>query len=226
MCLNDCLAGLPSEPATGSSSVLGDELLNSSTAQSCLTKTASKILNKNSMNKMLKKWTKRIYHIPGIAAFELRRKRLSLKGASLAPGCALSPMSLHGNYRNLIVKKGAFIGRVSMMLHDTVEINDYAILNDGVTILTASHDINSPFFSQVSSPITIGKYAWVCTNALLLPGVSIGEGAVVGAGAVISKSVDPYTVVVGNPARVLRRERNRELNYDPVAFLAPFEAWK
>ena len=54
-------------------------------------------------------------------------------------------------------------------------------------------------------PVYVGAKAWIGTNAVTLPGVSIGEGAVVGAGSVVTKPVEAYTVVAGNPARVIRR---------------------
>ena len=59
----------------------------------------------------------------------------------------------------------------------------------------------------------------------ILPGVRIGRGAVVGAGAVVSRDVPDHGIVVGNPARLLDRRRVEELNYSPVANLALFEAW-
>jgi acetyltransferase-like isoleucine patch superfamily enzyme len=57
-----------------------------------------------------------------------------------------------------------------------------------------------------------GRYAWIASHAIILPGVTIGEGAVVAAAAVVTKDVAPYTLVAGNPARFVR-ERSRDLRY-------------
>jgi putative colanic acid biosynthesis acetyltransferase WcaF len=57
----------------------------------------------------------------------------------------------------------------------------------------------------VTSPIRIGEGAWIAAGAFVGPGVSVGEGAVVGARAVATRSVDPWTIVAGNPARLLGR---------------------
>ena len=62
-------------------------------------------------------------------------------------------------------------------------------------------------------------------RATILPGVTIGYGAVVGAGAVVTKDVPPLAVATGNPATLRLDVRPRDLDYDPVIFLASYEAW-
>ena len=56
-------------------------------------------------------------------------------------------------------------------------------------------------------PITIGDGCWICSRAIILPGVSIGEGCIIGAGAVVTKDMPPYSVVAGNPAKVVKSRR-------------------
>jgi acetyltransferase-like isoleucine patch superfamily enzyme len=69
------------------------------------------------------------------------------------------------------------------------------------TILTLGHDPRSATFEDRGGDVVIGDRVWIGYRAIVLPGVSIGEGAVVGAGAVVTKNVEPYTIVAGNPAR-------------------------
>jgi len=69
------------------------------------------------------------------------------------------------------------------------------------TILTLGHDPRSATFADRGGDVVIGDRAWIGYRAIILPGVNIGEGAVVGAGALVTKDVDPYAIVVGNPAR-------------------------
>ncbi len=78
-------------------------------------------------------------------------------------------------------------------------------------ICTASHDITKPNRPLITTPITICDGVWIGARAIILPGVTIGEGAVVAAGAVVTKDVEPFTVVGGNPAKFLK---NRELKDD------------
>jgi maltose O-acetyltransferase len=80
------------------------------------------------------------------------------------------------------------------------------------TILTLGHDPRSPDFADRGGEVRIGDRAWIGYGALVLPGLNIGEGAVVGAGAVATKDVAPYAIVAGNPARVIG-ERPRDLRY-------------
>lgn len=80
------------------------------------------------------------------------------------------------------------------------------------SILTLGHDPRSPDFADRGGDVVIGERAWIGYGALVLPRVSIGEGAVVGAGSVVTKDVAPYAIVAGNPARVIG-ERPKELSY-------------
>lgn len=88
---------------------------------------------------------------------------------------------------------------------------DKVVLCAGATVsqysflCTASHDYRLPNRPMTTAPITIGPRAWVAADAFIGPGVRIGEGAIVGARASVFRDVDPWTVVGGNPARVIRK---------------------
>lgn len=86
-------------------------------------------------------------------------------------------------------------------------------------LITGSHDIDNPMFTAQFLPIEIGDYAWIGTGAIILQNVKIGEGAVVCAGAVVTKDVEPYTVVGGIPAKYIKK-RNSKCDY--IAPKAPF----
>jgi len=74
------------------------------------------------------------------------------------------------------------------------------------------HNVNDPDFRGESAPVIIGDYAWISCRTVLLPGVRIGEGAVVAAGAVVTKDVEPYAIVGGVPAKNIG-ERSQGLRY-------------
>ena len=90
-----------------------------------------------------------------------------------------------------------------------VHIGKNVCISEDTKILTSSHDVASPTFDLVRRPVFINDSVWIAMSAIILPGVTIGEGAVVAAGAVVTKDVEPWTVVAGNPAREIRK---RELH--------------
>lgn len=88
---------------------------------------------------------------------------------------------------------------------DKISIGKRCCVGEDVRLLTGSHDVHSPHFDLVTKPIRIMDNVWIATGATVLPGVTVSEGAVVAAGAVVTKDVPPWTVVAGNPAKVVKR---------------------
>jgi len=80
-----------------------------------------------------------------------------------------------------------------------------ALVSQGAHLCAGSHDISSSEFQLVAHPITIGPRAWIAAEAFVGPGVEVGEGAVLGARSVAFRSLDPWTVYGGNPAKPLKR---------------------
>jgi maltose O-acetyltransferase len=98
-------------------------------------------------------------------------------------------------------------------------IEDDVSIGPEATLLTLGHDPQSPDFADRGGGITIGTRAWIGYRAVILPGVKIGEGAVIGAAAVVTKDVEPFSIVAGNPAKFIgkrRRDLNYELTYAPI----------
>lgn len=87
---------------------------------------------------------------------------------------------------------------------DKITIGDRVAISREAFLCAASHDITSPTMELTHAPITIGSDAWIGARAIVLPGVTIGEGAVVAAGAVVTKDVEPWAVVGGNPAKFIK----------------------
>ena len=109
--------------------------------------------------------------------------------------------------KHSIVNYGVLLdGRCGLTVGDNVSISE------GTVILTLGHDLDAPDFALKGAAVTIGDRVFVGAYARILPGVIIGEGAVVAAGAVVVSDVAPYTLVAGVPARFVRN-RARELDY-------------
>ena len=88
---------------------------------------------------------------------------------------------------------------------DKIRIGDRSTVSRGSFLCCASHDITSSIMELTYAPIIIGTDAWVAGRSIVLPGVTIGDGAVVAAGAVVTKDVESWTVVGGNPAKVIKK---------------------
>ena len=101
-----------------------------------------------------------------------------------------------------------------------VVIGENVSIGAGVWLITGTHDMNHPQFIDTYRPIVIGDFVWIGMRATILAGVTIGEGAVVMAGAMVTRDVPPYAVVGGVPARVIsQRELTNpaySLNYFPL----------
>ena len=85
----------------------------------------------------------------------------------------------------------------------------------GVCVWTVEHNPQCPHYSMVDggAPVSIGDRVWISCRAIILPGVDVGEGAVVAAGSVVTKDVEPFTICAGIPAKKIN-ERNRNLTYE------------
>lgn len=152
-----------------------------------------------------------ISHLP---SRRLRLMVLRLWLNSLGQGCGvqLHCRFLHGPGVQLgdrcVINHGClFDGR-----NFTIQVGTDVSIGPEAAILSLGHDPRSADFADRGGPVCIGNHVWIGYRAVVLPGVNIGEGAVVGAGAVVSRDVAPYTIVVGNPARSIG-ERPKHLRY-------------
>ncbi|TAM69466.1 MAG: acyltransferase [Microbacteriaceae bacterium] len=143
-----------------------------------------------------------------VRRFFYRRAGLKIDGTS----------SLHwraGFYapENIVIGRFCTIGDTSFLDgRSGLTIGDRVNLGSHVSIYTRQHEVDSRDFAEIGAPVTIGNYAWVSSHSIVLPGVTIGDGAVIAAGAVVTKDVAPYTLVGGNPARYIR-DRSHDLDY-------------
>lgn len=92
-------------------------------------------------------------------------------------------------------------------------IGDNVSISSEVCILTADHDLQSPLFEGRIHPVTIEDYVFIGTRAMILPGVKLGKGCAVAAGAIVTKNVAPFTIVAGIPANPIGK-RIQQLEYN------------
>lgn len=122
--------------------------------------------------------------------FEIR----SPQQVEIADGVTVGPKVL------LDGRKGLKIGKGSTIAYEAI-------------IWTLNHDYNDINFCTKGAPTTIGEHCWICCRSVILPGVTIGDGAIVASGAVVTKDVPPYTVVGGIPAKVIGKREEKDYQY-------------
>lgn len=173
-----------------------------------------------------KAWLKRLQQMQCLLKQAWIHGRLRWEGAKVADTAFFSARRMIlGHLEKLTVGRHSFIGRAELSLHAPITIGNCVCINDGVKILTASHDLEDPAWGTVVRPIVIEDYVWIASNSIILAGVTLGRGAVVAAGAVVTKDVPACGIVAGNPAHLLKKRRVETLNYRPTAYLALFRAW-
>lgn len=91
-----------------------------------------------------------------------------------------------------------------MMSAGGITIDDDAMIAAGVRLISNNHDLENRWI-VTCKPVHIGRRVWIGAGATILPGVTVGENAVVGAGSVVTHDVEPNTVVAENPAKLIRK---------------------
>jgi len=160
----------------------------------------------------------KLMHFPSGIIRRLRMAYLGSKLRKLGKGSMIYPgihISFPQNIRigeNVSIAPGVYISASSQ---GSVTIGDRCAIAAGTRLVTPTHDYNVLPISSVgiNRDIVIGEDVWVGTAAIILPGVTIHDGAVVAAGAVVAKDVPPDCVVGGVPARVIKKLESRELRF-------------
>jgi putative colanic acid biosynthesis acetyltransferase WcaF len=133
---------------------------------------------------------------------------LRLFGARIGRGCKTFPSTriwapwnlTMGDYSSMGYDVDCYcVAPVSLGAHSTV--SQYSFL------CTASHDVSDSHMGLTSAPIHIGDQAWICADVFVAPGITVGQGAVAAARAVVVRDVETWTIVGGNPAVEIKKRR-------------------
>lgn len=126
--------------------------------------------------------------------------------------------SVHRGCR-FYLPSGVLLGSHSIINRDVLldgrmglQIGDNVSISEGVAVFTLEHDPNSSTFESRGAPVRIEDYVFVGARAIILPGVTVGRGAVVAAGAVVTRDVEPFVIVGGVPAKPIG-QRTNDLRY-------------
>lgn len=153
---------------------------------------------------LIVRWT--IFRIAVPRLHGLQRVLLRMFGAKLAPTSTIrtSTRIIHP-WLLSVGEHSSIAERVNVWNLGPISVGDHTTISQDVTLCAGTHDYTQPNLPLQRPPIHIGSGVWICAEAFIGPGVTIGDNAVVGARAVVTKDVPPGTVVAGNPARVVKQ---------------------
>ena len=136
---------------------------------------------------------------------------LRMFGAKVGAGCKVSNSAKIWAPWNLELGRMVCLGSNSKIYSaNKIFIDDKVTISQGAYLCGASHDITYLNKPLLTAPIRIERFSWVCADAFVGMGVTIGEGAVVGARGCVFKDVEPWTVVGGNPAQFIKKRTIKE----------------
>ena len=96
---------------------------------------------------------------------------------------------------------------------DPIRLGNNVSVSYGTMIITRGHDINDPKFTHKGAEVIIEDYVFIGPRTIILPGVTVGKGAILGAGSIVTKNVEPFTIVAGAPAKKIGDRKNTDPDY-------------
>lgn len=152
--------------------------------------------------------------IPWLPSKHLRNILIRLSGVKATKNVRFFPGFTIRNPKGLIIEDGVNIGPKCLLdARCGLTIRKSAVIAYEAIIWSLNHDYNDIGFCGKGAPTEIGEYAWICSRSIILPGVKIGEGAVIASGAVVTKDVPPYAIVGGIPAKIIGQREKKEYRY-------------
>lgn len=156
-----------------------------------------------------------LLHLVGFVPFHhIRRFFYRLAGIKIGKGSTIHTGARFYDPKNIVIGEDTIIGeQVVLDGRDKIIIGNHVDIATGVMIYNSEHDINSEDFKAINAPVFIEDYCFVGPRTIILPGVKIGKGAVIAAGAVVTKDVPPFVIVGGVPAKIIGERKQKKLNY-------------
>ena len=162
----------------------------------------------------------RLHEFNQISPSNLERKTALLREmfAEIGEDCYIeTPFHANWGGRHVHFGKGVYANYGLTLVDDThIYVGDYTMFGPHVTVATAGHPILPELREkgyQYNAPVRIGRRCWIGAGALIMPGVTIGDDTVIGAGSVVTKDIPAGVVAVGNPCRVLREVGEKDRVY-------------
>lgn len=156
-----------------------------------------------------------ILHLTGsVPLHHFRRLVYRLGGISIGKGSTIHMYTRFYDLRNIHIGEDSIIGEHAVLDgRERLTIGNHVDIASDVMIYNSKHDIESPEFAPIDSPVTIEDYVFIGPRAIILPGVTIAKGAIVAAGAIVTHDVPSFSIVAGIPAKIIGERKNKDLRY-------------
>jgi maltose O-acetyltransferase len=156
-----------------------------------------------------------LLHLVGcIPSHCCRRFFYRLAGIKIGKGSTIHTKARFYDPRNIVIGEDTIVGEGAVLDgRARLTIGDHIDIATEVMIYNSQHDIEDENFTAIDKPVVIEDYVFIGPRTIILPGVTVGRGAIVAAGAVVTKDVPPYAIVGGVPAKIIGERKNKNLHY-------------
>ena len=166
------------------------------------------------------KWLDKLWEFNRTRPTEQEKRQEMLKEmfAEIGEGCYIEP-PFHANWagKNVHFGKGVYCNFNLTLVDDThIYVGDYTMFAPGVIVATAAHPILPELRERVcqyNMPVHIGRNCWIGAGAIIMPGVTVGDNTVIGAGSLVTKDIPANVVAYGSPCRVIREISEHDRTY-------------
>lgn len=149
-----------------------------------------------------------------VPSHHFRRLFYRMSGIKIGKGSSIHMGAVFYDPKNIEIGEDTIIGENAVLDgRGKLTIGDHVDIASEVMIYNCEHDINSPNFPAICGKVIVEDYVFIGPRAIILPGVTVRKGAVVGAGAVVTKDIESLTIVGGVPAKEIGRRKIEDLNY-------------
>lgn len=156
-----------------------------------------------------------ILHLVGnVPSHHFRRFFYRLFGMKIGKGSTIHTGLTLYNPRNIIIGEDTIVGEKAVLDgRAKLKIGNHVAIASEVMIYNSQHNINDEDFQPVEMEVEVNDYVFIGPRVIILPGVKIGKGAIIAAGAVVTKDIPPFAIAGGVPAKIIGERKIKELRY-------------